>query len=119
MPSLRQAESASCVSLGQTVSKDMFHLLCDSVPECHRMSPIVPLGRRREQCRPTTIPPRNAKDIIMRLAGSQLPKLRRRDLSSAIGRACQMMCCAPEGLGLEVPVLRQKLAEIRPAAHGI
>jgi hypothetical protein len=64
-------------------------------------------------------PPRNAKDIILMLADAEFSTLRRRDMPSAISRACQMMCCAPGGLGLEVPVLRQKLAGIRPAAHGI
>lgn len=37
----------------------------------------------------------------------------------AVNRTCQMAGCASRGLLLDVPILRETLRKIRPAAHGV
>lgn len=60
-----------------------------------------------------------AADLLALVGAAEMPVTRRRDMISAVGRICEMIGVEPRGLRLEVPLLRGKLASIRPAAHGV
>jgi integrase len=63
-------------------------------------------------------PIQTAADVLAMLQASSLPEGRRRDLTSALNRVCEMNGVSPTSLKLDVPILRKALA-IKPAAHGI
>jgi integrase len=60
-----------------------------------------------------------AEDLLGFLDIVSLNATRRRDTKSAVKRTCEMAGCAPLSLRLEVPVLRETVRKIRPAAHGV
>src|SRR5262245_51992081 len=60
-----------------------------------------------------------AEDLRGLLDQANLNTVRRRDLKSAVSRVCVMAGCAPRSLRLDVPILRETLGRIRPAAHGV
>lgn len=72
-------------------------------------------------------PPNRLKELIeaaaevllsLLVVGSLNPTLHR-DMKYAVNRTCQMAGCASRGLLLDVPILRETLRKIRPAAHGV
>src|SRR5688572_13980090 len=100
----------------------MFHLFYDRFPECHPLSPIVTFALnidRGAKMNAHNHPLRTAADVLAPLDATDLPPLRRRDMTSAIKRVCEMAGCSPNSLKLDIPELRARLAGIRPAAHGI
>lgn len=58
-------------------------------------------------------------DILKVLDRRNIPPRRRRDLVSGVMRICTMIGSSPEGLRVDIPALRVRIAAIRPAAHGI
>ncbi len=60
-----------------------------------------------------------AEDLLGLVDLANLNATRRRDMKSAVSRICEMASCAPRGLRLEVPILREILRKISPAAHGV
>ena len=47
------------------------------------------------------------------------PQCRRRDIKSAVQPICEMAGFTPQGFRLEVPIIKETLRKIRPAAHGV
>ena len=62
---------------------------------------------------------RTAEDLFDFLDTASLKLTQRRDQKSSICRICEMAGFAPRGLCLDVPILRETLRKIRPAAHGV
>jgi integrase len=60
-----------------------------------------------------------AEDLLALLNVGSLNATLHRDMKSAVNRTCEMAGCAPRGLLLHVPILRETLRKIRPAAHGV
>jgi integrase len=60
-----------------------------------------------------------AEELLEFLDVASLNATQRRDMKSAVNRICEMVGCAPRSLRLEVPILRETLRKIRPAAHGV
>lgn len=63
--------------------------------------------------------PSTLTDVIPIVENADMPATRRRDLVSAINRICAMSGNDPRTLRAEPAVLREAIAGIRPAAHGI
>lgn len=63
--------------------------------------------------------PGTLADVLRLVEHADLAPTRRRDMISAINRIAEMMGCAPQSLGLSIPDLRDRLAKILPAAHGV
>jgi hypothetical protein len=100
----------------------MFHLLCDSFPECHRLHACHFL--KEPTIKDYTMLNKNksletAGDLLGLPDESSLNATRRRDMKSAVKRTCEMAGCAPRSLPLDAPILRETLRKIRPAAHGV
>ena len=64
-------------------------------------------------------PIQTAADVMAMLDQSDMPERRKRDLTSAINRVCEMIGYPPAALKLDVPTLRAQIGVIRSAAHGI
>jgi integrase len=62
---------------------------------------------------------RTLADVLALLDEAGLTGTRRRDMVSAIKRLCAMAGTAPATVRAEPPLLREMLARIRPAAHGV
>jgi integrase len=60
-----------------------------------------------------------AEDLLGLPDVAGLNATRWRDTKSAVKRTCEMAGCAARSLRLEVPILRETLRNIRPAAHGV
>jgi len=60
-----------------------------------------------------------AEELLGLLDVASLNATLHRDMKSAVNRTCQMAGCAPRGLLLDVPILREALRKILPAAHGV
>ncbi len=60
-----------------------------------------------------------AADVNAMLQAESLPPTRRPDLLSGISRMCSMLGCQAAALKLHVPALREKIGDLRRAAHGI
>jgi hypothetical protein len=60
-----------------------------------------------------------AADLIAALNEADLSPTRRRDMVSAVNRVASMTSASPVNMKLDVPGLRERLAAIKPAAHGI
>src|SRR5262249_24017519 len=58
-------------------------------------------------------------DVLGLLDEAGLAATRRRDLVSAVKRVCAMAGATAPSVPAEAPLLRDMLARIRPAAHGI
>ncbi len=69
---------------------------------------------RLQSNHPTTL-----AEVLEVVEGSKLPDIRRRDLTSAVRRMCTLTGVSPVAVKTEVGVLRQLVAGIRPAAHGL
>ena len=63
--------------------------------------------------------PTTLAEVLDFIEGSKLPATRCRDLASAIRRICTMTGANPAAVKIDAAALRQRLAEIRPAAHGL
>ncbi len=63
--------------------------------------------------------PANLTEVLDIIEVSKLPATRRRDLTSAIHRICTMTGASPVAVQVDAAALRQRLADIRPAAHGL
>jgi hypothetical protein len=63
--------------------------------------------------------PTMAEELLEFLDVASLKATRRRDMKSAVKRTCEMAGCAPRSLRLKVPILRDTLRKILPAAHGV
>ncbi len=61
----------------------------------------------------------NLAEVLDIIEVSKLPATRRRDLTSAIHRICTMTGASPVAVQVDAAALRQRLADIRPAAHGL
>ena len=59
------------------------------------------------------------EDLLRFVDEAHLTATRRRDMKSAILRTCEMAGCTPQSLRLEVPIIREVLRKIRPAAHNV
>jgi hypothetical protein len=62
---------------------------------------------------------RTLADVLALLDETGLTGTRHRDMVSAIKRVCAMAGTAPVSVPAEPPRLREMLARIRPAAHGV
>jgi integrase len=58
-------------------------------------------------------------DALALVEQAGLTGTRRRDMVSAINRLCEMTGMTPAGVPAQPPVIREMLARIRPAAHGV
>jgi integrase len=58
-------------------------------------------------------------ELLVFLERETLPGTRRRDMVSAINRLCEMAGVTPASVPAQPPLLREMLARIRPAAHGV
>jgi hypothetical protein len=58
-------------------------------------------------------------DVLGSLDKAGLATTRHRDMVSAVKRICAIAGTTPATVPAELPVLREMLARIRPAAHGI
>ena len=63
--------------------------------------------------------PATLADVLKLIERAELSADRRRDLASAMRRLCEMAGCSPINLCAEAPLLRETVAKIRPAAHGL
>lgn len=63
--------------------------------------------------------PSTLADLIENVQSSSSGAINRRDTVSAIKRIACMIGASPQSIALDVPSLRDALAAIRPAAHGI
>src|SRR3712207_4545996 len=97
----------------------MFHLFCDSVPECHPLSLFDTTGLGGDLMNAFAHSIATAADILVILEQTDLSPVRRRDLSSGVRRMCSLLGCHPAALSLNIPDLRRRIVGIRPAAHGI
>ena len=59
------------------------------------------------------------QDVLRLLEEAELNATRRRDMTSAVKRICEMAGSTPVSVSVEAPHLRGLLSKIRPAAHGI
>jgi integrase len=62
---------------------------------------------------------RTGADLIEAIGRADLSPTRRRDMVSAVNRVASMTSASPVHMKLDVPGLRERLAGIKPAAHGI
>jgi hypothetical protein len=58
-------------------------------------------------------------DVLSLIDQTGLTGTRRRDMISAIKRICEMAGTTPECVCAGLPVLKEMLSRIRPAAHGV
>jgi hypothetical protein len=58
-------------------------------------------------------------DVLSLIDQTGLTGTRRRDMISAIKRICEMAGNTPECVCAGLPVLKEMLSRIRPAAHGV
>ena len=58
-------------------------------------------------------------DVLSLIDQTGLTGTRRRDMISAINRICEMAGTTPECMCAELPVLKEMLSRIGPAAHGV
>ena len=58
-------------------------------------------------------------DVLSLIDRTELTGTRRRDMISAIKRICEMAGTTPECVCAGLPVLKEMLSRIRPAAHGV
>ncbi len=63
--------------------------------------------------------PATLAGVLEVVEGSELTATRRRDLASAIRRICSLMGVSPVAVKIDAAALRQRLADICPAAHGL
>ncbi len=61
--------------------------------------------------------PTTLAEVLEIIEDSELTATRRRDLASAIRRICTMTGANPAAVKIDAAALRQRLADIRPAAH--
>jgi integrase len=59
------------------------------------------------------------QDVLDLVEYGRLPQPRRRDMTSALTRICEMRAVVPAAVAAEAVVLRALVAKILPAAHGV